>query len=154
MENRSLNLANQEAAALIARFKRFYETFSADTLNNLDEIYTPDIEFIDPVHHVEGLLALKHYLRGMARNLTHYRIHYVDTRFDGEAAYVSWRMEFSHPSLNRGRMITLRGMSHLRYTHKVYFHEDCYDLGALFYEHVPLLGRLIRAIKRRAARQD
>ena len=32
---------------------------------------------------------------------------------------------------------------------KVYRHRDYFDAGALLYEHVPLLGRVIRWLKRR-----
>ena len=153
MDNKSLQMTTSPAQALMANFKRFYEQFSVDALRQLDEIYTQDIEFIDPVHRIEGLLGVKSYLRKMARNLSHYRIEYLDTVVNEESAWVKWNMYFAHPGLNGGNIICVRGMSHLRFTSKVYYHEDCYDLGALLYEHVPVLGAVLRSLKKRMAKQ-
>ncbi|WHI49643.1 hypothetical protein P3339_14310 [Microbulbifer sp. MLAF003] len=37
----------------------------------------------------------------------------------------------------------------VRFSDKVFYHEDFYDMGAMVYEQVPLLGSLIRKIKSR-----
>jgi len=138
---------------LIAQLKQFYQMFSVDTIALLDSIYTQDVEFLDPVHTVHGCLALKHYLRQMAASLTLYRIRYGDEQVGENAAFLSWEMDFAHPSINGGQTITVRGISHLKFTSKVYYHEDCYDMGALLYDHIPLLGRVTRALKKRLAGQ-
>ena len=131
----------------------FYEDFSVDNLSRLDELYTQDIEFVDPVHKVEGILNLKRYLKKMAAKLTHYSIRYVDVLSGENTAYVTWEMDLAHKSINNGKMITVRGMSHFKYTSRVYYHEDSYDLGALLYEHLPLIGGITRSLKLRIAGQ-
>jgi len=136
---------------LIKRFMEFYEDFSLDNLGKLDNFYTPDIEFIDPIHRVDGILSLKRYLKKMAGNLSHYRIHYLDSLAVDNMAYLTWEMEFAHKRINGGQVVMLRGMSHLKFTSRVYYHEDCYDLGALVYEHLPLIGSLTRSVKARMA---
>ncbi len=137
---------------VLQQLKSFYEEFSMDKLDLLDSLYTADVEFRDPVHTLHGGLALKHYLRKMAGNLRDYRIRYIDEVQSSNAAYLSWEMDYSHPQLKGGQLISLRGISHLKFTDKVYFHEDCYDLGALVYEHVPVLGLATRKLKQRLAR--
>ena len=132
-----------------ARLKHFFEHFSAETLEALESIYTPDVEFRDPIHTVHGAFALRHYLRTMASNLTHYRLRYLEEQVGANAAFVSWEMDYAHPRLAGGKILTIRGISHLKYTDKVYFHEDCYDVGALLYEHLPLLGPVTRFLKHR-----
>ena len=42
-------------------------------------------------------------------------------------------------------------LENLKFTDKVYYHEDCYDLGALLYEQVPVLGFATRTLKHRLA---
>jgi hypothetical protein len=138
---------------LLSRLMSFYEDFSVQNLSNLDEVYTQDIEFIDPVHKVDGILSLKHYLKKMAVNLTHYSIRYLDVLNGENTAYVTWEMDFAHKSINGGKMITVRGMSHFKFTNRVYYHEDSYDLGALIYDHLPLLGGITRSLKGRMAAQ-
>lgn len=142
-------LYNAELSALKKRFLKFYEDYSVDNIAATDEIYTQDVEFIDPVHRVNGGLALKNYLRKMALNLQYYQIDYVDSLWGEDSAYLTWEMTYSHKSLEGGRLITLRGMSHLKYTSRIYYHEDSYDLGQMLYEHIPLLGPMTRFLKKR-----
>jgi hypothetical protein len=144
-------VASRQTHQLIGQLKEFYAGFSLESLSSLDAIYTLDVEFRDPVHTLHGCLALKAYFRRMAANLKHYRIRYLEEHIGPESAWLGWEMEIAHERLNGGKVITLRGMSHLRYTSKVYSHEDCYDLGALLYEQVPLLGAINRLLKRRMA---
>lgn len=142
-----------ENNGLITRLMGFYESFSSANLSRLDEVYTPDIEFVDPVHRVDGILSLKHYLKKMAVNLSHYRIRYLDVLVGDNNAYLTWEMEFAHKRINGGKTITVRGMSRLKFTNRVYYHEDSYDLGALLYEHLPLVGGMTRFLKARLAGQ-
>lgn len=140
--------------AVVQQLKYFYERFSVGTIAGLDAIYTPDIEFRDPVHTLRGALALRNYLRRMATNLQHYRIRYVDELVGEHSAWLTWEMEFAHRRLQGGRVITVRGMTQVCFTTKVFYHEDCYDLGALLYEHVPGIGFAARQLKRALARKD
>ncbi len=138
---------------ILSRLMSFYENFSVEHLNELDDFYTQDIEFTDPVHQVNGILSLKHYLKKMAANLTHYRIRYIDVMADDNKAYLTWEMEFAHKSIRGGQVITVRGMTRLEYTSRIYYHEDCYDMGALLYEHLPVIGGITRSLKGRIAGQ-
>lgn len=138
---------------LVSSLMAFYENFAADRIGGLDDLYTQDVEFVDPIHKVEGILCLKNYLKKMAANLTHYRIHYQDVMIGDNSAYLTWEMEFANNRVRGGQIITVRGMSCLRFTSKVYYHEDCYDLGALLYEHLPLIGGITRSLKGRLAEQ-
>lgn len=140
-----------QAQHLIRRLKAFYAHFSADDLGQLDDIYTQDAEFRDPVHTLHGLLALKGYLRRMGANLLTYHMRYLDEQVEPDSAWLHWELDFAHRQLRNGQTITVRGMTRVRFTGKVYYHEDCYDLGALLYEHLPILGRLVRALRLRMA---
>jgi len=134
---------------LVEKVMGFYENFSKESLALLDDIYTQDVEFVDPIHKLEGMLALKTYFRGMLKNMQHYEMHYNEIIVNRDCVHFSWEMNFSHRQLNKGQPITVKGMSLLKFTSKVYYHEDCYDLGALVYEHVPVLGYLTRLLKKR-----
>ena len=137
------------AKDVVAKVMDFYTDFSRDSVPRIDELYTQDIEFIDPVHKLMGSLALKAYLKGMAANMLHYEMRYLEKIESEGSAHLSWEMTFAHKQLNNGKPILLRGMSLLKFTSKVYYHEDSYDLGALVYEHVPVLGSVIKFMKNR-----
>jgi len=134
---------------LIESLKAFYENFSADNLDRLEEFYTQDIEFVDPIHKVDGVLSLRQYLKKMSVNLLHYRIHYIEVLVGENSAYLTWEMEFANKHIRGGQVISVRGMSHLKFTNRIYYHEDSYDLGALLYDHLPLLGSITRSLKGR-----
>ena len=143
-----------DARLLVQQLKIFYGKFTADTIAQLNTVYTQDVEFRDPVHTVNGSLALKHYLRGMAANLRQYHIRYLDEHIGEHSAYLTWELDYSHRFIKRGAVITVRGMSHVKFTGKIYYHEDSYDLGALLYEHLPGLGAVTRRLKKRMGRQN
>jgi hypothetical protein len=147
----ALTAPPESAQRLLQQLKAFYAGFSLPTLAALDSIYTQDVEFRDPVHTMYGCLALKAYMRRMASNMTHYRIIYLDELVGPNSAYLTWEMEVAHPRLKGGQPFTVRGMSQLKFTGKVYYHEDSYDLGALVYEQVPVLGVVARGLKQRLA---
>jgi hypothetical protein len=56
-------------------------------------------------------------------------------------------MDYAHLKIESGRILTIQGMSHLKFSSRVFYHEDSYDLGAMLYEHVPILGMVTRKIK-------
>jgi hypothetical protein len=136
-------------SVLLHETRKLYHKLDAQSLARLEYVYTADVEFRDPVHTLHGCLALRHYLRKQIANVTQYRMRYLDEVQGHNAAYLTWEMDYAHPRLNGGSMITVRGMSHLKFTDKIFYHEDSYDLGALLYEHVPLLRVPVNALKQR-----
>jgi hypothetical protein len=61
-------------------------------------------------------------------------------------------MSYQHPKLNSGKLIAVQGASRLEFKQgKVISHRDYFDGGALLYEHIPLLNRVIFFLKNRLA---
>ena len=147
------NTSDTKGQQLLMNLMNFYEKFSTENLAHLYEFYTQDIEFVDPVHKVDGILSLKHYFKKMAVNLSHYKIRYLEVLSGENSAYLTWEMDFAHKKICGGKMITVRGMSHLKFTNRIFYHEDCYDMGALLYKHLPVIGGITRTLKGRMAAQ-
>jgi hypothetical protein len=101
------------------------------------------------VHSIHGRLALKNYLKILYTDTPDIQFTYLDDQIAENAATITWRMRFSHKRLNGGGAIELKGVTIIRFTDRIYFHEDYYDLGAMVYQHIPMLGALIRHINRR-----
>jgi hypothetical protein len=59
-------------------------------------------------------------------------------------------MHFRHPGLG-DRLISVRGVSHLQINDKIDYHEDFYDMGAMLYEQLPLIGTVTRWLRLRLA---
>ena len=141
-------------ASLVKRIKHLYSDFLAADAEAIAEVYAKDIVFSDPVHRLQGLANMQAYFAGVARNLEACRFEFDQTLVDGSTLNLWWTMHYRHPRLASGAPLSLRGASLLRLDleqDRVLEHEDIYDLGAMVYEQVPLLGSVLRYVKRQMA---
>ena len=149
---RSLTIAENSKQLLLNNFKAFYQNSAELHLEQIDALYTQDIEFRDPLHTILGILALKSYMKNLYATSRDIRFEYTDELYGENWATISWLMHFRHPSLAGGKLISVRGITQIRFTDRIFYHEDFYDLGAMIYQHVPILGRIIRFINQRIGR--
>lgn len=133
-------------------FLRSYEALGTNNLETLRDIYHQDVVFRDPMHQLDGLEALLTYFYSLYENLTSCQFVIDNVVEQEDQASVYWNMSYTHPKLNHGKPIRVEGHSHLRSKDgKVVFHRDYLDAGAMLYEHIPLLGSVVRLVKRRVA---
>ncbi|BBM03051.1 transcriptional regulator [Microbulbifer sp. GL-2] len=137
---------------LVEEVQSYYRDFLVQDPADLSSIYSDNVVFRDPLYRIEGLLALKAHFGEISRGLTQCRFRFEEASITHDSACLPWYMHYSHQSLKGGRPLRLRGCSLLRFSDKVFYHEDFYDMGAMVYEQVPLLGSLIRKIKSRLGR--
>jgi hypothetical protein len=110
------------------------------------------VQFLDPLHQLDGLPALRSYFEKLYTNVEDIRYDLLDVDETAPGhGYLRWNLHFRHPRLSRGQPISLQGCSHLRWAQQVYLHHDYFDAGALLYEHVPVLGGVIGWLKGRLA---
>jgi limonene-1,2-epoxide hydrolase len=134
----------------LERLADFYRQLDDSQLPQLSRIYHPQIEFIDPVGQHNGVDALEHYFRQLLKTMNYCRFDVQRTLCNGSEATLLWRMDYSHPSLNKGQDLSLDGISHLRLADDlIIYQRDYYDLGAMLYEHIPMLGTAVKALKTR-----
>jgi hypothetical protein len=137
-----------------AIYERFRFVYQQQQLSPelLREIYADNIEFRDPVHEIHGLNKLIDYFDYMNANMNQCRFEFVDELVLPDKAHITWNMVFSHKRINGGKEQVLRGMSLLKFSdNKVHYHEDSYDIGAMVYENLPVLGLLTRWVKKKMA---
>lgn len=133
-------------------FLQFYNSLSSSNLSTLALLYHPDIEFIDPIHKVAGCAALRRYFSHAYEGLlscTFTPEHCVE---QGEQAMLSWQMDFSHKAIGSSKTIRVDGCSVLRWQDGlIIYHRDYYDVNAMVYRHIPVLGWLTDKVNRRLA---
>jgi hypothetical protein len=132
-------------------FKLFYADMKQTSLVKLGDIYSDDIVFCDPVHQVQGLANVMAYLESSVANVEECRFEYLDEVIGDGTAYIKWNMHYLHPSISN-QVQTLRGVTHLHFDDKISYHEDIYDMGAMVYEHIPLMGFATKMVKRRMSK--
>lgn len=133
---------------LVSKMKQLYSSFDDSSIEQLSKVYTQDVEFVDPVHRIEGLLGLKRYFRQQVSTLNFCRFTYISELIAEDKAFVHWTMEFSHPKIASGKHISMPGMTEVHFSDRIFYHCDSYDLGAMLYEHLPCIGPVIRRIRK------
>lgn len=130
-----------------------YQSLGPDNLEVVQDLYADDVWFADPAHDIRGKQNLMAYFAAMFKNLDHCSFEIHDTLTDGDGIFMTWTMLMNHPRLRGGETVRVDGASFLKTRDgKVHFHRDYFDLGAMLYENLPLLGRLILKIKQNLGR--
>ncbi|MFM5873488.1 nuclear transport factor 2 family protein [Aeromonas veronii] len=134
-----------------ARFIGLYQQLDKQQLHRLPEVYAEHVVFTDPAHRIEGLAALGDYFAALYQRLAYCRFVITSQQQQGRQAWLGWAMTFSHPRLRGGEPVTVEGATRLEFDEagKVCQHRDYFDLGAMLYEQLPLLGPVVRTIKMR-----
>lgn len=137
---------------LLSALKDFYEEMDKDKLSELSKFYHDDVIFRDPVQQVDGLKDLETYLAHSLENIDYCRFTFDDEIAGDNSAFLSWQMRFAHPKVLDGAEIIVPGVTHIMFDEEednIRQHIDYYDMGALIYEHVPVLGWLTGKVKER-----
>lgn len=135
---------------LLDDFCTLYQSLNKDNLDRLKEVYSDKVLFIDPIHQVNGIEALTLYFENLYQNLDFctFNIKHIIQQ-QGHACIV-WQMQYAHPKIKSGKTISVDGCSHLQFSKKIEVHRDYLDLGQMLYEQLPLIGPVIKSIKKRA----
>jgi limonene-1,2-epoxide hydrolase len=138
------------AGDCFARYLHLFETLTADRLDEFDPLTTPDVRFSDPFTDVIGRDRLKAVLAKMFADVDEPRFTVIGYAGDGASRYVRWR--FDARSRGRTRVaIAIEGMSEMQIAEdgRICSHVDHWDAARQVYERLPVLGWLLRQLKRR-----
>lgn len=135
----------------VDKFVDIYQKLDNSNLELLSEIYSDDIEFIDPMHQINGIAELRAYFANLYSNVKHCQFDITDSFSAGNNAFIYWTMHYAHPKLSSGKTISVQGHSKLIFKKdKIIKHRDYFNVGELLYKHIPLLGSVINYIDKRA----
>jgi len=134
----------------------FIDVYNGLTIGNLDtleQIYSEELSFQDQLHSIHGLKELTDYFAKLYRTVSSVKFELTNTLALDNVALIERNLSLSHPKLSNGKVILVEGARSLMFDQdgKVYHHRDYFDLGAMVYEHILVLGSLIRYLKRRLA---
>ena len=137
----------------LQRLVQFYQTLSPESLPQVAALYDPQARFKDPFNEVIGHAPIIKIFEHMFGQLEAPRFVVTSSIAQGDQAFLIWNFEFRMKRWSDGQQ-TIRGASHVRFgwNGQVLVHRDYWDPAEELYEKLPLLGGLMRMLKRAANR--
>jgi ketosteroid isomerase-like protein len=138
----------------VVRLVALYETLTPADLPALRGVYADDARFKDPFNQVQGVAAIAAIFGHMFSTLDAPRFQVHDIVADGDALFLTWDFRFRSRG-SGAAALSIHGASHLRFNAlgQVAMHRDYWDAAEELYEKLPLLGVLMRWLRRRAGGQ-
>ena len=136
----------------ITRLVECFENLQPATVAELSRLYAPDARFKDPFNEVQGVPAIEAIFQHMFGALEQPRFVVTGRVVQGAQCFLTWDFCFRMRSFRRGKDQVIRGASQLVFDEagRITLHRDYWDAAEELYEKLPLLGTLMRWLKRRA----
>ena len=130
----------------------FFETLSPQSVAQLRTIYDAQARFKDPFNEVQGLPEIERIFQHMyvALNQPHFFV--TGQVVDGPQAFLTWEFRFRFKRFDTTTLQAVRGASHVVFNEQglVTMHRDYWDAAEELYEKLPVLGGVMRWLKKRA----
>lgn len=133
------------------RLVHYWQTLTPETVASIADIYTEDACFRDPFNDVTGIEAIKHIFADMFVRLEGPRFTIIETIEQDHGAMLIWDFDFRIRTLKPEQDRRIHGASHIRFgvDGRVHYHRDYWDAAGELYEQLPVVGRLMRFLKKR-----
>ena len=130
---------------------RFFENLQAQDVARLGELYEANAHFVDPFNDLWGLAHVRRVFAHMFDALDEPRFTVIEAFTEGDQAMLTWDFHFRRRGNNR--VWHIHGSTHVRYGSdgRVTLHRDYWDAANELYAKLPLLGALMRWLRRQLA---
>ena len=141
-----------QRSAELAALVQWFETITPASVADLPRFYATDAYFKDPFNEVRGLAPIEGIFSHMFVAMHAPRFVVTGQVLQGNQAFLTWDFHFALRSFQPQTQRLIVGATHLVFgaDGKVAVHRDYWDAAEELYEKLPLLGSLMRWLKRRA----
>ena len=150
---RQADLTNHiDHTAAIERLVHFFTTLTPASVSQIDHYYAATAYFKDPFNEVRGVAAIKQIFAHMYVALDNPHFVVTDCVLQGDQCFLVWDFKFRFKRFDTQKDQVVRGTSHLRLDAdgKISYHRDYWDAAEELYEKLPVVGSLMRWLKKRA----
>jgi hypothetical protein len=144
--------SSADVAQAVDRLVDGFETLSPSTVDGVASIYAAGARFKDPFNDVYGIAAIAAIFSHMFESLREPRFKVTGRVLQGEQCFLTWEFRFYFRNFRQHQEQLIVGASHLIFDTQgtVRVHRDYWDAAEELYEKLPLVGGLMRWLKRRA----
>ena len=141
------SVAEQEA---ISRFENFLGHLDETTAREeTTKVYAPGAYLNDTLKTIHGSPSIRDYFIKTAQGLDSMTVVFDDVSVSGHNYYFRWTMDTRMKHLARGKNVRTIGVTLVRFDPqgRVLIHQDFWDSAQGVWNHVPVLGTVIRWIQ-------
>lgn len=133
----------------LAGYISFYQYMTREDLARLPKLFTKQARFKDPFNDVYGVERIAAIFHHMFDTLSEPQFVVEESMLEGDVAYIKWQFTGSL----KAKPFQLTGVSRIVFDHGglVSEHIDYWDASEQFYMKLPIIGALLRLIRRQAA---
>lgn len=145
-------LNRQELSEPLRRLIDFFEHITEQSVVDMPRFYAPDAYFKDPFNEVNRLEDIARIFGEMFHQVNNPRF-VVHTAFEsGQQVFMAWDFLFEMKRFKVGQVQRIKGSTHLILNQSgfVQSHRDYWDAAEELYEKIPVLGALMRWLKKQA----
>jgi steroid Delta-isomerase len=148
----SANRFARGAEHAVERTVVFFESLQPGSVQGMGDFYTPEAYFKDPFNEVRGLAEIQRIFSHMYVALEQPHFVVTDRVVQGAQCFLVWDFKFRFKRFDTTTLQVVRGTSHLRFAPdgRVNYHRDYWDAAEELYEKLPLVGGVMRWLKKRA----
>ena len=135
-----------------ARLAEYFEKLTPDGVAQLPDLYDGQARFKDPFNEVQGLAEIERIFRHMYVALDGPHFVITGQLVDGAQAFLTWEFRFRFKRFDTQTLQVVRGGSHIVFNEQglVTLHRDYWDAAEELYEKLPVVGGVMRWLKKRA----
>jgi steroid delta-isomerase len=139
------------AAAL--RAKAFFETMAPADVARIGDVYANGAYFRDPFNEVAGTAAIARVYEKMFEHLGDVRFVVLETIADSGGAMITWDMTYRVKRWRPRETQRIHGATHLKFSAdgRISYHRDYWDAANELYAKLPLIGPVMRYLRKRLA---
>lgn len=136
--------------AATARLVQLYEQLTPERLDTLHTCYAAEAHFKDPFNDVRGLPAIRQVFAHMFATLEGPRFIVTEQLVQGDQAFLAWEFRFRMRRWRSGQEQCIRGGTLVRFNAQglAVAHRDYWDTAEELYEKLPVLGPLMRWLRK------
>lgn len=130
----------------LARMAGFFHEMTIDHVDQVQKLYSTEACFKDPINEVIGADAIQKVMADLFKQLKNVNIAVKDMHGDDRSGFLQWNKHYEFRSKKR----TIPGVSHFRFNEQgqVIQQEDFWDASFVLYGEFPMLGAIMRGIRR------
>ena len=136
-----------------ARVKGYFESLTPASVERMGEVYALDAYFRDPFNEVTGVAEIARIFGAMFEHLDDVRFTILETVADDGGAMLTWDMSYRVRKWRPHQSQVIHGATHLRFAPdgRIAYHRDYWDAANELYAKLPLIGPVMRWLRRKLA---